>query len=50
VAWNIAIEAAPWLVGPSDDDSSVEPKEFYERLRPFKDLIAEDIRDGSEDG
>jgi hypothetical protein len=49
VACYIAIEAAPWLVGGSDDESPLEPK-FYERLRPFKDLVAEDIRDGGEDG
>jgi hypothetical protein len=45
-AWRTAVEAAPWLVGESEPDEAVEPEELYEKLRPFKELVAEDIEDG----
>jgi hypothetical protein len=48
VAWNTAVEAAPWLVGSREPKDAVEPEELYERLEPFKRLVAEDIR-GDED-
>jgi hypothetical protein len=49
VAWNTAVEAAPWLVGSSEPDEPVEPDELYERLEPFKRRVAEDIREGGEE-
>jgi hypothetical protein len=49
VAWKAAIDAAPWLVGTSDAKPKVEPDEFFEKLKPFKELVADDIRDGDED-
>ena len=49
VAWNTAIEAAPWLLGASEPKAEVPPDEFFERLKPFKDLVADDIKDGEED-
>jgi hypothetical protein len=48
VAWNTAVEAAPWLVGSGEPDEAVAPEELYERLEPFKRLVAEDIRQGGE--
>ena len=44
-AWRTAVEAAPWLVGESDPDEAVPPDELYEKLKPFKERVAEDIRD-----
>lgn len=49
VAWETALEATPWLVGSAEPEQPVDPKELYSRLRPFKDLVADDIRKGDED-
>jgi hypothetical protein len=43
-AWRTAVDAAPWLVGESDPDEAVPPDELYEKLKPFKERVAEDIR------
>jgi hypothetical protein len=48
VAWQTAVDAAPWLLGESPK-GSVAPDRFFEKLKPFKELVAEDIRNG-EDG
>jgi hypothetical protein len=48
-AWSTAIEAAPWLVGSREPEDPVPPEEFFERLEPFKRLVAEDIRKGGEE-
>ena len=45
-AWRTAVEAAPWLVGESEPHEEVPPDELYEKLRPFKDKVAEDIKEG----
>jgi hypothetical protein len=44
-AWRTAVDAAPWLVGESDPHEPVPPDELYEKLKPFKERVAEDIRD-----
>jgi hypothetical protein len=49
VAWNTAVEAAPWLVGSREPQEAIEPEEFFDRLKPFKRLVAEDIREGAPD-
>jgi hypothetical protein len=49
VAWSTAVEAAPWLLGTREPNEPVEPEEFFERLEPFKRLVADDIREGPED-
>jgi hypothetical protein len=51
VAWNATIEAAPWLLGTSAPKTPVPPKEVFEKLQPFKELVADDIRsaDGEEE-
>jgi hypothetical protein len=46
--WRTAVEAAPWLVGSDDTDKEVEPEELFEKLKPFKDRVAEDIREGDD--
>jgi hypothetical protein len=48
-AWNTAIEAAPWVLGSSEPEREIPPEELYEKLEPFKRLVAEDIRHGSDD-
>jgi hypothetical protein len=48
VAWRTAVDAAPWLLGESPK-RSVPPEQFFEKLKPFKELVAEDIRDGEDD-
>jgi hypothetical protein len=45
VAWRTAVEAAPWLVGESKPHEEVAPDELYDKLKPFKEQVAEDIRD-----
>jgi hypothetical protein len=47
-AWRTAVDAAPWLVGESDPHAKTSPEELYETLKPFKDKVAEDIKDGDE--
>jgi hypothetical protein len=43
-AWRTAVDAAPWLVGESERHEEVPPDELYEKLRPFKDRVARDIK------
>ena len=44
-AWRTAVDAAPWLVGESEPHEEVPPEELYEKLKPFKERVAEDIKD-----
>jgi hypothetical protein len=48
VAWKTAVEAAPWLLGKAPP-GGVDPDEAFEKLQPFKDRVAEDIRDDDTD-
>jgi hypothetical protein len=48
-AWSTAIEAAPWVLGTNEPDGEVPPEELFEKLEPFKRLVAEDIRQGGEE-
>jgi hypothetical protein len=50
-AWRTAVDAAPWLVGESQPDEEVPPDELYDKLKPFKERVASDIKeqDGGED-
>ena len=43
VAWKTAVDAAPWLLG-GEPEGAVPPDELYERLQPFKERVADDIR------
>jgi hypothetical protein len=47
-AWRTAVDAAPWLVGDSDPHAKTPPDKLYETLKPFKDRVAEDIKDHAE--
>lgn len=49
-AWTAAVEAAPWLLGEKEPEREVAPEELYERLEPFKSLVARDIREHEGDG
>jgi len=49
VAWRTAVDAAPWLLG-EPPAGGVDPDEAFEKLQPFKERVAEDIReDGDAD-
>jgi hypothetical protein len=43
VAWKTAVDAAPWLLG-GEPEEAVPPDELYQRLQPFKERVADDIR------
>jgi hypothetical protein len=47
-AWRTAVDAAPWLVGESEPQEAMPPEDVYDKLKPFKDRVAEDIKDGDE--
>jgi hypothetical protein len=49
VAWKTAVDSAPWLLGSTPPQREVPPEELFDKLQPFKELVAEDIRDGEED-
>jgi hypothetical protein len=45
IGWKTAIDAAPYLLSP--EARNVPPRELFEKLQPFKEMVAEDIeRDG----
>jgi hypothetical protein len=48
VAWNTAVEAAPWLLGSTEPGEEIPPDELYEKLEPFKRRVADDIREGDD--
>jgi len=48
VAWKTAVDSAPWLLGSSPPEREVSPEELFEKLQPFKELVAEDIKDGDD--
>jgi hypothetical protein len=43
-AWKTAVDAAPWLLG-EPQPGGVDPDEAFEKLQPFKERVAEDIRE-----
>ena len=45
-AWRTAVDAAPYLLGEEGRDGEIAPREAFEKLKPFKDLVSEDIRSG----
>jgi hypothetical protein len=48
VAWKTAVDAAPWLLG-GEPEEAVPPDELFDRLQPFKDRVAEDIRSSDDE-
>lgn len=49
IAWRTAIEAAPFILGGDAVEREVPPEELFEKVKPLKDLVAEDIRDDEQD-
>jgi hypothetical protein len=49
VGWKAATDASPWLLGASEPERPVDASELFETLKPFKELVAEDIRDGEDE-
>ena len=47
-AWKTAVDSAPWLLG-GEPEEPVPPEELFERLQPFKERVADDIRGTSDD-
>ena len=45
-AWQAAVEAAPWLLGSDRPKEEVPPDELFDKLRPFKERVADDIEQG----
>ena len=43
VAWKTAMDAAPYLLSAEAVEQEVPPEELFEKLQPFKELVAEDI-------
>ena len=49
-AWQTAVEAAPWLIGKREPEKEVDPDELFDKLKPFQERVASDIReDGDSD-
>jgi hypothetical protein len=49
IAWRTAIEAAPYILGGDAVEREVPPEELFEKVKPLKDLVADDIRDDEPD-
>jgi hypothetical protein len=43
-AWRTAVDAAPYLLSEEEAAGEVSPEQAFEKLKPFKDLVSEDIR------
>jgi hypothetical protein len=48
-AWEAAVEAAPWLLGTSEPKDAVPAEELFEKLKPFQEKVADDIRRNGEE-
>jgi hypothetical protein len=46
-AWRTAVDAAPYLLDEKERAGEITPEKAFEKLKPFKDLVSEDIRSGS---
>jgi hypothetical protein len=46
VAWKTAIDAAPYLLPGDAVEREIPAEELFEKLQPFKELVAEDIEEG----
>ncbi len=49
VAWKTAIDAAPYLLSSDAVEKETPPRELFEKLQPFKELVAEDIEGSTDD-
>ena len=50
VAWKTTIDAAPYLLSAKAVEEEVPPEELFEKLQPFKELVADDIEDSAQGG
>jgi hypothetical protein len=50
VALLTAVDAAPWLLGEADPQKTTSPEKLYKTLRPFKEKVAEDIKQSDDEG
>jgi hypothetical protein len=48
-AWEAAVEAAPWLLGTSEPKDAVPAEDLFEKLKPFQEKVADDIRRNGEE-
>ena len=48
LSYSPAVDAAPWLVG-REPDEAVPADELFEKLQPFKERVADDIRTGEDE-
>lgn len=48
-AWRTAVEAAPWLSGQGEPKRAVDPDKLFDKLKPFQERVAEDIRNEREE-
>src|SRR3954447_19144682 len=48
-AWRTAVDAAPYLLDEQEAAGEISPEKAFEKLKPFKDLVADDIRSGPAD-
>jgi hypothetical protein len=48
VAWKTTMDAAPYLLSSDAVDEAVAPEELFDKLQPFKELVAEDIEGDEE--
>jgi hypothetical protein len=48
-AWRTAVDAAPYLLHEREVAGEISPERAFEKLKPFKDLVADDIRSGPQD-
>ena len=46
-AWRTAVDAAPYLLDEQEAGGEIPPEKAFEKLKPFKDLVSDDIRSGS---
>ena len=49
-AWQTAVEAAPWLIGKNEPEREVNADELFDKLKPFQERVASDIRDDDDKG
>jgi hypothetical protein len=43
VAWKTTVEAAPYPLGADAGERELSPRDLFQELQPFKELVAEDI-------
>lgn len=48
VAWRTTIEAAPYLLAGDAVEREIPPEELFDKLQPFKELVADDIEQPDE--